>query len=376
MDLSFVKAMGEIADCHYLLDVYPKLRRATALDLDDLPKDAGIYPLGHFPTLHHFSPMLDAGKCHLIVRSQDFPLHPSNLLLQGKLMRHILELKPDIIHFNNQIYFTHFYLFLLPMVKLISIHDPFPHSGEEAEAEKFSQKLYCWLNANFIRHHLLYNDLMVSQYAESRGVETERVVTSSLGPYEYLQHLPQSDAPSCDFLFFGRIQKYKGLDDLLDAFSLVLQTHPEAKLIIAGSGKLWFDLGRYGIPERNLVFLNRFIPPAELANLLRRCRVVVCPYKDATQSGVVMSAYALKKPVIVTNVGALATVVEDGQTGWVVPASSPESLGQVMNQVMSRDDSILDSMSARIEQLYLRGARSWNAIAYQLLGKYQDVLNK
>lgn len=375
MDLSFVKAMGLISDCHYLLDVYPKLRRATALDLDELPPTAGIYPLEKFPSLNHFSPLLEAKKSHLIVRSNDNPLAPSNLLLQWKLLFFILRLKPDIIHFNNQIYFTHFYLFLLPIVKLISIHDPFPHSGEEEAAKRISQKMYSWLNTHLIRYHLLYNDRMIQQYVQSRGVSTDRVITSSLGPYEYLQHQAISESEKCDFLFFGRIQRYKGIDDLLAAFSQVIKKLPDAKLIIAGSGQLWFDMQRYEIPERNLTFINRFIPPGELANLLRQCRVVVCPYKDATQSGVVMSAYALKKPVIVTNVGALSSVVEQGTTGWIVPPSSPDALAEAMEHAMAADAPRLSSMSDSIEKLYLQGSKSWKAIAHQLLAKYEMVLH-
>jgi glycosyltransferase involved in cell wall biosynthesis len=375
MDLSFVRAMNQHAECRYLCDIYPKLHKATALDLSDAPAKATIFPMAEMHGMQSFADIVPIEKCYAINRTSNHPLHPSNLLLQVALFRFICKFKPDIIHFNNQIYFTHFYLFLLPFTKLISVHDPFPHSGEEAAGQRMSQKIYSWLNNNLIRYHLLYNDLMIQQYSESRKVSADRVITSSLGPYEYLQYLPDHETAGCDFLFFGRIQKYKGIDDLLEAFCRVIKEYPDATLTIAGSGSIWFDMKEYNIPARNLTFINRFIPPVELANLLRHCRVVVCPYKDATQSGVVMSAYALKKPVIVTNVGALPSVVEHGITGWIVPPSSPDALAEAMKQAMIRDESALSSMSNSIEKLHLRGDKSWNAIARQLFTQYEVVLN-
>lgn len=374
MDLSFVRALNKHVDCVFLMDLYPKLHKATALNLEGAPVSADIFPMSGFPAMQGFSDMLDLEKCFVINRTSDNPLAASNLLLQLKLLLFVAKLKPDIIHFNNIVYFSHFYLYFWARRILISIHDPFPHSGEEADANRLSARFYRFLSNAFVRFHLLYNDRMISSYADDRGIDKNRVLVSSLGPYEYLG-LTESrhESPATDFLIFGRIQKYKGIDLLLDAFLIVLKDFPDSTLTIAGSGKFWFDLAAYGIPERNLRVLNRFIPGDELAGLLESCKVVVCPYRDATQSGVVMSAYAFHRPVIVTDVGALSQVVEDGCSGLIVEPGNVVALADAMKRTLS-DDSPLKEAAAYIDEVYHRGSKSWSAIAQRIVETYKKVM--
>lgn len=371
MDLSFVRAMNEHAECYYLCDIYPKLYRATALDLRDAPRTAKIYPMTEIEGMRSFSEMVPINRCHVINRTSNHPLHPSNLFLQTSLLRFILDLNPDVIHFNNLVYFNHFYLFLFRQKLIISIHDPFPHSGEEQDALSLSARLYRFLNRLLVRRHLLYNEKMTDAYALSRRISPARVITSRLGPYDYLKSIRTfSDVASCDFLFFGRIQRYKGIDLLLEAFQLVLKQAPLARLVIAGSGAFWFDPASYGIPEKNLCIINRFIPGPELADLIESTRVVVCPYRDATQSGVVMSAFAFCKPVIVTDVGALREVVEHEVTGVVVPPDDAAALAKAMLGFLG-DEFTQKDWETTINRVFFVEEGSWRAIAAELLQKYQ-----
>ena len=372
MDLSFVRAMNEHADCHYLCDIYPKLYKATALDLSDAPQKADIYPMGDIEGMKCFSTVVPMDQCHVINRTSNHPFHPSNLLLQISLLSFICNLNPDIIHFNNLVYFNHFYLFLFRSRLIISIHDPFPHSGEEGETMTMSARVYRYLNRTLVHTHLLYNDSMTQAYASSRNISPSRIITSRLGPYDYLRSARSGEVASpCDFLFFGRIQRYKGIDLLLEAFQLVIREVPNARLIIAGSGKFWFDPASYQIPDENLLILNRFIPASELADLIDASTTVVCPYRDATQSGVVMSAYAFCKPVVVTDVGALREVVEHGRTGLVVP---PDDAGALADALVTclKSCEMIANFRENIDEIFYQGKGSWRSITAELLEKYAD----
>jgi glycosyltransferase involved in cell wall biosynthesis len=374
MDLSFVRSMNEHAECIYLCDIYPKLYRATALDLSDAPSAAEIYPMSDIRGMSSFGDAVPMERCYVINRISNHPFHPSNILLQYKLLRFILELNPDVIHFNNLIYFNHFYLFLFRTSVIISIHDPFPHSGEESDALSLSSRIYRFLNKKLVRKHLLYNDTMVEAYARSRGISRDRIITSRLGPYDYLRSIRGGViANQCDFLFFGRIQKYKGIDLLLEAFKLVLEKAPGARLLIAGSGSFWFDIESYAIPAENLVVCNRFIPGSELADMIEAASVVVCPYRDATQSGVVMSAYAFCKPVIVTDVGALREVVEDGTTGRIVPPNDANALSLAMLDFLHGESSHRN-WHGSIHRHFYEQEGSWNHITSKLIVKYRNAL--
>jgi glycosyltransferase involved in cell wall biosynthesis len=372
MDLSFVRSMNRHAECYYLCDVYPKLHQATALDLCNAPMEARIYPMAEVGGMGSLAAMLPAERAYVINRTSNHPFHPSNVLLQCALFCFILELQPDVIHFNNLVYFNHFYLFLFRTKLIISIHDPFPHSGEEEDALSFGARTYRFLNRLLVRRHLLYNHTMVEAYANSRNISQDKIISSRLGPYDYLKSIcSKSHTEACDFLFFGRIQRYKGIDLLLDAYRMVVKKHPRARLVIAGSGNFWFDPSNYQIPDDNLKIINRFIPGPELADLIEASRVVVCPYRDATQSGVVMSAYAFCKPVIVTDVGALREVVDHGITGVVVPPDDAEALANAMISFYGGSYEHID-WENQIHRIFHVGQGSWDEIAKQLLIRYKE----
>ena len=82
------------------------------------------------------------------------------------------------------------------------------------------------------------------------------------------------------------------------------------------------------LEKKSFIVINRYIPYREGAKLFQRCSVVVLPYIEGSQSGVVFPAYAFKKPVVVTDVGSLPEIVDDGITGFVVSPRDPRALAE------------------------------------------------
>lgn len=133
-------------------------------------------------------------------------------------------------------------------------------------------------------------------------------------------------------LFFGFIRAYKGLDQLLEAMLLLKKQQtppgPGIKLLVAGEfyedAKPYFEqIEKLGIGNQ-LILRTDFIPDSEVKYYLCAADAVIQPYKNATQSGVTPLAYHFEKPMIVTNVGGLPTLVPDQKVGLVVepdPAS-------------------------------------------------------
>jgi len=134
-------------------------------------------------------------------------------------------------------------------------------------------------------------------------------------------------------LFFGYIRKYKGLHILLDAAKEVLKKIG-FKLIVAGEFYENEEGYRKQIQElslqENVKVVNDYIPNNEVTKYFSAADVVVLPYIDATQSGIVQIAYNFNKPVITTNVGGLAEVVDDGKTGLVVSPNSSDELASAI----------------------------------------------
>jgi glycosyltransferase involved in cell wall biosynthesis len=122
-------------------------------------------------------------------------------------------------------------------------------------------------------------------------------------------------------LFFGFIRKYKGLDILFEAMADERIKQSGIKLLVAG--EFYEDETAYkeqikqlGI-EDQLILRTDFIPDSEVRNYLCAADCVVQPYRNATQSGVTPLAYHFEKPMVVTNVGGLPSLVPDKKVGIV-----------------------------------------------------------
>ena len=158
------------------------------------------------------------------------------------------------------------------------------------------------------------------------------------------------DADEKILLFFGFIRKYKGLDILLDAMKLLgSANNPPSgdggKLLIAG--EFYEDrkacdeqIERLGIKD-SLILRTDFIPDSEVKYYLCAADVVVQPYRNATQSGVTPLAYHFEVPMIVTNVGGLASLVPDGKVGLVAEPNATSIAEKIVEYFEMGADSFL-----------------------------------
>lgn len=122
-------------------------------------------------------------------------------------------------------------------------------------------------------------------------------------------------------LFFGFIRQYKGLDILLEAMADVRIKEAGIKLLVAGEfyedEKAYQEqIDRLGIRSQ-LIMRTQFIPDSEVVPYFCAADVVIQPYRNATQSGVTPLAYHYEKPMVVTNVGGLPSMVPDRKCGLV-----------------------------------------------------------
>ena len=144
-------------------------------------------------------------------------------------------------------------------------------------------------------------------------------------------------------LFFGFIRKYKGLDILLDAMKILQSSPlPIPKLLIAGEfyeDRKAYDeqIVRLGIKDM-LLLKTEFIADSEVKYYLCAADVVVQPYRSATQSGVTPLAYHFEKPMVVTNVGGLPSLVPDDKVGLIAEPNAA-------------------SIALKIEEYFTKGAQ-------------------
>jgi len=135
-------------------------------------------------------------------------------------------------------------------------------------------------------------------------------------------------------LFFGLVRAYKGLRYLIEAMPQVRKSLDCHLLVV---GEFYDDKAPYlelirklGLQDA-ITVVDRYVPNEEVGRYFSAADVAVLPYISATQSGIVQVAYGLNTPVIVTRVGGLPEVVEDGRTGFIV---EPEDAGAVARAIV------------------------------------------
>jgi glycosyltransferase involved in cell wall biosynthesis len=128
----------------------------------------------------------------------------------------------------------------------------------------------------------------------------------------FSQHVTNSKNKGKYYLFFGRIDDYKGLDNIC----IIAKALPNVEFVVAGSGKSK-HLSKL-IALSNVRIMNRFIEPDEVLGLFKHAKACLLPYKSATQSGVQILSYSYATPVIANNVGNIKEFVRVGKTGFLV----------------------------------------------------------
>jgi glycosyltransferase involved in cell wall biosynthesis len=150
-------------------------------------------------------------------------------------------------------------------------------------------------------------------------------------------------------LFFGFIRRYKGLDILLDAMK-ILKENPKSqisnlKLLVAGEfyedEKPYVEqINRLGINDE-VILRTDFIPDSEVKYYLCAADAVIQPYRNATQSGVTPLAYYFEKPMIVTNVGGLPSLVPNEKAGLVTEPTGQSIANAILRFYQLGEDYFL-----------------------------------
>lgn len=239
----------------------------------------------------------------------------SNLKMAFKVLYYVKKEKIRTIHFDTiSGRFMPVLPFLYNIKCIATIHDPIPHTGEDSFKKSIIRKIY----SNIINKYLFYSRYSYRQFVINNRQSYSNIFTAQLKPYSYISKLNTSFKKDKKYiLYFGRISYYKGIDILLDSFQSILSHYPKLNLIIAGNGDIKI-IPAVEMHTDNIKILNKYVSIQELADLIKNALFVVCPYREATQSGVLMTAFALNKPVLATNVGAFPEYIIDNVNGMLV----------------------------------------------------------
>ncbi|GBD32979.1 D-inositol 3-phosphate glycosyltransferase [bacterium HR33] len=220
--------------------------------------------------------------------------------------------------------------------------DPVHHSGAKphlAAVYEFAKRSLLRRATSVIVACEQLKEATISKYR----LAPERIVVSPHGVLDNLA-FPEirSETRDIDVLFFGRVERYKGVDVLLRALELLAARGTRTRAVVAGPG----DSVR---PAAGVERIARYLEDRELAALIARSKMVVMPYRDATGSQVAQCSFYYGTPVIATRVGCLPEYVEHEVTGLLVAPERPEALAEAIQRLML-DQALWTRLSQRARQ--------------------------
>jgi glycosyltransferase involved in cell wall biosynthesis len=208
-----------------------------------------------------------------------------------------------------------------------------------------------------------------ARLTQELGLGANRVHVIPHGVFAHLADVapqaPPFETEKPVVLCFGLMRPYKGIDVLLEAWRGV----EDAELWIAGMPRMDISGLRASAPP-NVRFVPRFIDDSELPAYFQRADLVVLPYREIDQSGVLFTALAFGKPLLLSDVGGFPEVAATG-AARIVPAGEPAALRGALQELLG-DPAALAALASRAREA-AEGRYSWSMIAARTLDLYRSL---
>lgn len=373
-DLSYLNAAQKLSDITYIMEVTPRFMKGPAYNIGKIYPHSGVFKATEaYPEFEKYSRIIDVDKFYVVNTCGKFwqlKAFWTNFLLLLFLIRN----KFDVIHLTWPANVYEFIIYMLKRKIILTVHDPFPHTGLDTRIVRLRRKVAF----RCVPHFIILNKAQREKFLSFYHLPSSAVIDSRLSCYTYLNMVEQdmTTVPEQKYILFaGKISKYKGVEYLLEAMKKVHDTFPDIKLVVAGGGKYHFDISEYAaLPYIDI--RNRFIPDEELVALMNKTQFMVCPYTDATQSGVIMSSFTFGTPVIATRVGGLPEMLGNGKYGMLVKEKDTDAVYQGICSLLSDEEQLADYRKEIAKDYTSDGYLSWKTIAEELRESYLQMASR
>jgi D-inositol-3-phosphate glycosyltransferase len=322
---------------------------------------------------------------------------PKVLFYYARLLRYMARSKPRMLHilWNNKFeYFDRtllmLYYKLLGKKIALTVHNV--NQAKRDLRDSLLNRLTLRMQYALSDHLFVHTKKMKDELREDFGV-AEKAITvirhpinnafpdTDLTPGKAKHHLGVLESEKA-ILFLGRIRPYKGIEHLLAAFQQLVKGDATYRLIIAGEPKKgsedYLDEIR-GIVTRDfgqgeIILKFQFIPDEQMELFLKAADVLVLPYKDIFQSGILFLAYSFGLPVVATDVGSFREEIVEGETGFVCRPGDDADLANTLEKYFASD--LYRALVVRRQEIreYARRVHSWDAVAELTRKAYEESL--
>ena len=318
----------------------------------------------------------------------------------ARLVRYAARSKPRILHilWNNKFEFfdrTILMLYYKMFGKKIAFTAHNVNQARRDSKDSLLNRITLRIQYRLCDHIFVHTQKMKDELCQDFNV-TEKAVTvirhptnnafpdTQLTPADAKRRLGLREDERA-VLFFGRIRPYKGIEHLLAAFKLLTENaQGNYRLIVAGEPKkgseAYLDEIQQTIKREcrqgQVIVRIQFIPDEEMELYLKAADVLVLPYKEIFQSGVLFLAYSFGLPVVATDVGSFREEIVQGSTGFLCQPGDPAELAKAIEKYFASD--LYKGLKSRRQEIkdYADANHSWSAVADLTWNAYVELLGR
>lgn len=320
----------------------------------------------------------------------------SLLSYYARLVRYAANAKPKILHilWNNKFeYFDRTLLMLYYKLQgkkiVFTAHNV--NQARRDRKDSLLNRLTLRIQYRLADHIFVHTEKMKRELLQDFGVR-ERAVT--VIPFGINNSLPNTDlTPTLAkqrlgigngekvILFLGRMRPYKGLEYLLDAFQLLKSRHADYRLVIAGEEKKgseeYMDKIRrtvhHEFDSEEVILRIQFIPDEEMELYLKAADVLVLPYNEIFQSGVLFLGYSFGLPVVATDVGSFREEIIEGKTGFLCRPADPADLAITLETYF--ESNLYKDLPRQRSEIreYAHDRYSWDSVGDLTRRAYEEL---
>ena len=315
----------------------------------------------------------------------------------ARLIRYAISAKPRIFHilWNNKLQMfdrtvlTVFYRILGKQV-ILTVHNV--NAGKRDSNDSILNRLTLRIQYRLAHQIFVHSQKQKLELQEEFGVSANRVTVIPFGINNAvpMTQLTQSEArlrlgvpaDKKTILFFGRITPYKGLEFLTQAFQQLLAKGKDYQLIVGGrpenaSQKYWSSIQesiREDVQSGRILLRAEHIPDEETELFFKAADVLVLPYKQIYQSGVLFLGYSFGLPILAADVGDLKEEIVEGTTGFSFKPEDPVELANAIEKYFASD--LFANLKNRRQEIsdYAKGQHSWNVVGQITMNVYTELL--
>lgn len=269
--------------------------------------------------------------------------------------------KPDTVEINSSVVpgafkrdfiYAKFTKMVLPKSKLVLFNHGWDYDFKSTILNQNKNKLVSYFNT-FDEIIVLANSFK-KELQEEIGIKNKgiHVITTGINISDYSDYkISLNLSTDLNVLFLSRIEKTKGIDELINAIPLVLEHYPNTQFNIAGSGDYLDELRSNNILERfkTNITLNGYVRGKDKLRLFKEQNIFVFPSYGEGCPVSVLEALAVGLPIIYTEVGALPNLLKHRENGLVVSKKSVNELSEAILELIKNKKLRNDITANNIE---------------------------